>query len=38
MKQLRIGANFGLAVAYFLKVLIDNGPAEIARGRLHFFI
>ena len=25
-----IGAGLGLAVAYFLKVLIDNSPAEIA--------
>ena len=24
-----IGAGLGLAVAYFLKVLIDNSPAEI---------
>ena len=33
-----IGAGLGLAVAYFLKVLIDNSPAEIALGRLRFFI
>ena len=32
-----IGAGFGLAVAYFLKVLIDNSPAEIAVGRLRLF-
>lgn len=32
-----IGAGLGLAVAYFLKVLIDNSPAEIALGRLRFF-
>ena len=27
-----IGAGLGLAVAYSLKVLIDNSPAEIALG------
>ena len=32
-----IGAGLGLAVAYFLKVLIDNCPAEIAVGRLRLF-
>ena len=32
-----IGAGLGLAVAYFLKVLIDNSPAEIALGRLRLF-
>ena len=32
-----IGAGLGLAVAYFLKVLIDNSPAEIAFGRLRLF-
>ena len=32
-----IGAALGLAVAYFLKVLIDNSPAEIAVGRLRLF-
>ena len=32
-----IGAGLGLAVAYFLKVLIDNTPAEIALGRLRLF-
>ena len=32
-----IGAGLGLAVAYFLKVLIDNSPAEIAVGRLRLF-
>ena len=29
-----IGAGLGLAIGYFLKVLIDNSPAEIAVGRL----
>ena len=32
-----IGAGLGLAVAYFLNVLIDNSPAEIALGRLRLF-
>ena len=32
-----IGVGLGLAVAYFLKVLIDNSPAEIALGRLRLF-
>ena len=32
-----IGAGLGLAVAYFLKVLIDNSPAEIVLGRLRLF-
>ena len=32
-----IGAGLGLAVAYFLKVLIDNSPAEIDVGRLRLF-
>ena len=32
-----IGAGLGLVVAYFLKVLIDNSPAEIALGRLRLF-
>ena len=32
-----IGAGLGLAVAYFLMVLIDNSPAEIALGRLRLF-
>ena len=32
-----IGTGLGLAVAYFLKVLIDNSPAEIALGRLRLF-
>ena len=32
-----IGAGLGLAIAYFLKVLIDNSPAEIAVGRLRLF-
>ena len=32
-----IGASLGLAVAYFLKVLIDNSPAEIDLGRLRLF-
>ena len=32
-----IGAGLGLAVAYFLKVLIDNSPAEISLGRLRLF-
>ena len=32
-----VGAGLGLSVAYFLKVLIDNSPAEIAVGRLHLF-
>ena len=31
------GAGIGLAVTYFLKVLIDNSPAEIAVGRLRLF-
>ena len=34
---LAIGAGLGLGVAYFLKVLIDNSPAEIALGRLRLF-
>ena len=34
---LAIGAGLGLAVACFLKVLIDNSPAEIALGRLRPF-
>ena len=32
-----VGAGLGLSVAYFLKVLIDNSPAEIAVGRLRLF-
>ena len=32
-----IGAGLGLAVAYFLKVLIDNSPAEIDVDRLRLF-
>ena len=32
-----IGAGLGLAVAYFLKVLIDNSPAEIDVSRLRLF-
>jgi len=32
-----IGCSLGAAVAYFLKVLIDNSPAEIALGRLRLF-
>ena len=32
-----IGTGLGLAVAYFLKVLIDNSPAEIDLGRLRLF-
>ena len=32
-----IGAGLGLAVAYFLKVLIDNSPAEIALDRMRLF-
>ena len=32
-----VGAGLGLAVAYFLKVLIDNSPAEIDLGRLRLF-
>ena len=32
-----IAVAIGLAVAYFLKVLIDNSPAEIALGRLRLF-
>ena len=32
-----MGVGLGLAVAYFLKVLIDNSPAEIALGRLRLF-
>ena len=32
-----IGAGLGLAGAYFLKVLIDNSPAEIDVGRLRLF-
>jgi len=32
-----IGAALGLAVAYFLNVLIDNSPAEIDLGRLRLF-
>ena len=34
---LAIGLLLGCAVAYFLKVLIDNSPAEIALGRLRLF-
>ena len=33
-----VGAGLGLAVAYFLKVLIDNSPAEIAQAVCAFFI
>ena len=32
-----IGAGLGVAVAYFLKVLIDNSPAESDLGRLRLF-
>ena len=32
-----IGSALGLAVAYFLKVLIDNSPAEIDLRRLRLF-
>ena len=32
-----VGAGLGLSVAYFLQVLIDNSPAEIAVGRLRLF-
>ena len=32
-----IGAGLGLSVAYFLKVLIDNSPAEIDLSRLRLF-
>ena len=32
-----IGAGIGLALTYFLKLLIDNSPAEIALGRLRLF-
>ena len=32
-----IGCSFGAAVAYFLKVLIDNTPAEIDLRRLRLF-
>ena len=32
-----IGAGLGFALSYFLKVLIDNSPAEIALGRLRLF-
>ena len=32
-----VGCALGAAVAYFLKVLIDNSPAEIALGRLRLF-
>ena len=32
-----IGAGLGLAVAFFLKVLIDNSPAEIDLSRLRLF-
>ena len=34
---LAIGLLLGCAVAYYLKVLIDNSPAEIALGRLRLF-
>ena len=34
---LAIGLLLGCAVAYFLKVLIDNSPAEIDLRRLRFF-
>ena len=33
-----IGACLGLAVAYFLKVLIDNSPAEIPVRRFRLFV
>ena len=32
-----IGLLLGCAVAYFLKVLIDNSPAEVDLRRLHLF-
>ena len=32
-----IGTGLGLALAYFLKLLIDNSPAEIPLGRLRLF-
>ena len=32
-----IGAGLGLAVSYFLQVLLDNSPAEIDLGRLRLF-
>ena len=32
-----IGLLLGCAVAYFLKVLIDNSPAEVDLRRLRFF-
>tara|TARA_B100002051_G_C16635063_1_gene585435 strand:- start:610 stop:906 length:297 start_codon:yes stop_codon:yes gene_type:complete len=32
-----IGCTLGAAVAYFLKVLIDNSPAEIDLRRLRLF-
>ena len=32
-----IGCALGTAVAYFLKVLIDNSPAEINLGRMRLF-
>ena len=32
-----IGCSLGAAVAYFLKVLIDNSPAEIDLRRLRLF-
>ena len=32
-----IGLLFGCAVAYFLKVLIDNSPAEVDLRRLRLF-
>ena len=32
-----IGCALGAAVAYFLKVLIDNSPAEINLGRMRLF-
>ena len=32
-----IGLSLGCAVAYFLKLLIDNSPAEVDLGRLRLF-
>ena len=34
---LAIGLSLGCAVAYFLKLLIDNSPAEVDLGRLRLF-
>ena len=37
LMALAIGLSLGCAVAYFLKILIDNSPTEIDLGRLRQF-